>query len=80
MQFAELGQDVSASEASEGLRRGDLVFWKGHVAIMADSVTIVHANAHHMAVTAETLPETAQRIAKSGTELLGVRRLPGAST
>jgi cell wall-associated NlpC family hydrolase len=80
MQFAELGQDVSVSEASEGLRRGDLVFWKGHVAIMADSVTIVHANAHHMAVTAETLPETAQRIAKSGTELLGVRRLPGAST
>ena len=54
MQQAELGRDVPVADVAEGLRRGDLVFWKGHVGIMADSMTLVHANAHHMAVTAET--------------------------
>ena len=34
----------------EGLRRGDLVFWRGHVGLMLDSETLIHANGHHMAV------------------------------
>ncbi len=79
MQQVELGHDVSVRDASEGLQRGDLIFWKGHVAIMVDSVTLLHANAHHMTVAAETLPEAAQRIAKSGVEVVAVRRLPGLS-
>jgi cell wall-associated NlpC family hydrolase len=79
MQQVELGHDVSVRDASEGLQRGDLIFWKGHVAIMVDSVTLLHANAHHMMVAAETLPEAAQRIAKSGVEVLAVRRLPALS-
>jgi len=77
MQQAELGESAPVTDVHEGLQRGDLVFWKGHVGIMADGVTLVHANAHHMAVMAETLPEAAQRIAKSGTEILAVKRLPG---
>ncbi len=76
MQQDELGQSVVVSNIAEGLRRGDLVFWKGHVGIMADSVALVHANAHQMTVTAETLPEAALRIAKSGSEILAVKRLP----
>ena len=35
------------------LQRGDLIFWKGHVAIVRDAETIVHANAHHMATVIE---------------------------
>ena len=35
------------------LQRGDLIFWKGHVAIVRDADTIVHANAHHMATAIE---------------------------
>jgi cell wall-associated NlpC family hydrolase len=77
MQEAEVGTDVPLAELDEGLQRGDLVFWKGHVAIMVDGVTLVHANAHHMTVTAETLPEAAMRIAKSGSEIRAIRRLPG---
>lgn len=77
MQQAELGVAVTMGPDYEGLTRGDLVFWKGHVGIMTDSIALVHANAHHMTVTAETLPEAAQRIAKSGSEILAVRRLPG---
>jgi cell wall-associated NlpC family hydrolase len=76
MQQAELGDDVDLSEVAEGLRRGDLVFWKGHVGIMADSVTLVHANAHHMAVTVETLPEAVERISKLGAEVVAIKRLP----
>jgi cell wall-associated NlpC family hydrolase len=77
MQQDELGRDVPVEDAAEGLRRGDLVFWKGHVGIMVDSVTLVHANAHHMAVTAETLPEAVDRIAKLGADIAAIRRLPG---
>ncbi len=80
MQEAELGVEVPRTEIEEGLQRGDLVFWKGHVAIMVDSVTMVHANAHHMTVAVETLPEAAARIAKSGSEIRSIKRLAGLCT
>ena len=79
MQFAELGQAIEVSADYEGLERGDLVFWKGHVGIMTDGIMLLHANAHHMATVAETLPEAADRIAKSGTPLLAVKRLKTSS-
>jgi cell wall-associated NlpC family hydrolase len=79
MQQAELGIGLGATEVQDGLRRGDLVFWKGHVGLMVDGVTLLHANAHHMAVALETLPEAVQRIAKAGVEIAAVKRLPGLS-
>jgi cell wall-associated NlpC family hydrolase len=48
------------------LRRGDLVFWTGHVALALDGVRVLHANAHHMAVVAEPLSEVVARIAAAG--------------
>lgn len=51
----------------ETLARGDLVFWRGHVAILLDSQTILHANAHHMAVAIEPLAEAVARIGATGT-------------
>lgn len=77
MQQAELGSNVLIPDSLEGLERGDLVFWRGHVGIMSDGVMMVHANAHHMAVVVEPLPEAAQRIAKAGSEISGIKRLPG---
>lgn len=47
--------------AEADLRRGDLVFWKGHVAMMLDGETIIHANAHHMATAKEPLSVTRAR-------------------
>ncbi len=77
MQQAEVGSDVLVPDRlEEGLQRGDLVFWKGHVGIMVDSVMMVHANAHHMAVHVETLPEAAERVAKAGGKLTAIKRLP----
>ncbi|MFT3733383.1 MAG: C40 family peptidase [Hyphomicrobium sp.] len=77
MQQAELGDNVLIADDLEGLRRGDLVFWKGHVGIMIDGVMMVHANGSHMLVAVETLPEAVQRIAKSGSQISAIKRLPG---
>jgi cell wall-associated NlpC family hydrolase len=57
-------------------RRGDLVFWKGHVAILLDPDTILHANAHHMTVAIEPLSEAIARIEAAGVGApLGYRRV-----
>ena len=53
MQEQALGSALARSHELSQLRRGDLLFWKGHVAIMRDVATLVHANAHHMAVASE---------------------------
>ncbi len=47
-------------------RRGDLLFWKGHVAWVADNTTLLHANAYHMAVAYEPLDEAIARILAQG--------------
>jgi len=47
--------------AQADLRRGDLVFWKGHVAMMLDGASLIHANAHHMATAKEPLSVTRAR-------------------
>lgn len=60
---AELGRALAPSEA---LRRGDLVFWRGHVATMLDGRRIVHANGYHMATVIEPLAEAAARIEAAG--------------
>ncbi len=52
MQAAELGEPIEWREGME-LRRGDLVFWEGHVGIMTSANDLIHANAHHMAVEIE---------------------------
>ncbi|MEM1302032.1 MAG: C40 family peptidase [Pseudomonadota bacterium] len=45
------------------LERGDLVFWTGHVGMMLDAGTLIHANAHHMCVAIEPLEVAVRRIA-----------------
>jgi cell wall-associated NlpC family hydrolase len=75
MQMAELGASLPVSDVEERLTRGDLVFWPGHVGIMSDSVMIVHANAHHMAVVIEPIPEAVQRIARAGSHVIAVKRM-----
>jgi hypothetical protein len=61
-QQAELGQEIGR----EAFRRGDLVFWKGHVAIGLDETRIVHANGFHMAVAIEPLETALDRIDAAG--------------
>jgi len=71
MQELALGKLSSLSE----LRRGDLVFWKGHVAIARDSKTLLHANAHHMAVAFEPAEAAIARIKAAGSDITSVKRI-----
>jgi cell wall-associated NlpC family hydrolase len=76
MQQAAPGEDVPEGT----LRRGDLVFWKGHVGIMLSSQQMLHANAHHMAVAIEPLERAARRIeANGGGPITARRRWPEAA-
>jgi len=75
MQERALGTVIGDASALAKLQRGDLLFWKGHVAIARDASTIVHANAHHMAVAIEPAAEAVRRTAAAGVELRSIRRL-----
>lgn len=59
LQEAALGSLLAPGTAAE---RGDLLFWKGHVAIVVDPDTIIHASGHEMAVVYEPLQGAIERI------------------
>lgn len=57
-----LGAPITAAEFG----RGDLVFWKGHVALGVGDGRIVHANGHHMMTVIEPLASAVARIRDAG--------------
>jgi cell wall-associated NlpC family hydrolase len=71
MQEQGLGGDVTG----RSLQRGDLVFWKGHVGIMQDGTSLLHANGHHMQVVSEPLQVAMERIAARGSVVTAMKRL-----
>lgn len=72
----EIGQPVSFDDSLSGLQRGDLVFWKGHVGILTDPETLLHATAYSMTVMSEPLRAARDRIqAKSFGAITSIRRL-----
>ncbi|WP_316013767.1 NlpC/P60 family protein [Roseobacter sp. HKCCA0434] len=73
MQEGEMGAEI---DPDGGFARGDLVFWKGHVGVMADADRLLHANGHAMAVTYEPIVEARARIeAQGGGPVTTARRL-----
>jgi cell wall-associated NlpC family hydrolase len=56
-------------------RRGDLIFWRRHVAIARDEVTMIHANAFHMAVAIEPIEAAVARIRSNEGGVTSVRRI-----
>ena len=72
LQRAILGRPLAPGQ---GARRGDLVFWTGHVGWMCDAQTLLHANAHHMAVAVEPLAGAADRIRAAGGGIPVLHRL-----
>jgi cell wall-associated NlpC family hydrolase len=75
MQEVALGRPIAASIDFSALRRGDLIFWKGHVAIMRDEASLLHANAFHMAVAIEPIADAVGRIRDAGSAVSSVRRI-----
>ena len=68
---AALGEEIPENAP---LQASDLIFWKGHVGMMTGPDTIIHANAHHMAVVEEPLPPTIARIEAAGDGPVTARR------
>lgn len=63
LQEAALGTPLPADAPPA---RGDLIFWRGHVAWVADAQTLLHANVFHMAVVTEPLQDAVKRIERQG--------------
>ena len=63
---ADMQQGLGAEIGRQAFGRGDLVFWKGHVAMGLDARHIIHANAYHMAVAVELLDAAFERIKAVG--------------
>lgn len=74
MQEAALGTALSSLQWQD-LKRGDLIFWKGHVAIVRDQSTIIHANAYHMATAIEPTEAAIARIKAAGSDVTSIKRL-----
>jgi Bacterial dipeptidyl-peptidase Sh3 domain/NlpC/P60 family len=75
MQEESVGRPIAPVADFSNLRRGDLVFWKDHVAIVRDPTSLVHANAFHMAVAVEPLFDAINRIKLAGSMITSVRRI-----
>ncbi len=69
-----LGKPVLFDDLA-ALKRGDLVCWKGHIGIISEPGKLLHANAFHMRVAEEPLAEAVGRIEKTGSKIIGVRRV-----
>jgi cell wall-associated NlpC family hydrolase len=72
LQERTFGQAVGRGAGALTLRRGSLLFWRGHVAIARDPGTLVHASAFHMAVVIEPAAEAIARIRDMGSEITSV--------
>jgi cell wall-associated NlpC family hydrolase len=76
LQQAALGRPLPTDDKLDHLARGDLIFWKGHVGVMRDARTLLHANAHHMLVASEPLAEARARVRQKGAgDITSIKRM-----
>jgi cell wall-associated NlpC family hydrolase len=69
-------QRVLGADFDGAAQRGDLIFWKGHVALVSGPDQIIHANGHTMNVAYEGLEAAIVRIAAAeGAPVLARRRV-----
>jgi cell wall-associated NlpC family hydrolase len=72
---AAAGEPVADWQAPGALRRGDLIFWEGHVGILTAADEMLHANALHMAVAREPLGPAMERLVRVAGPVIAVRRV-----
>ncbi len=75
MQEKALGKSVAAGADHSGLERGDLVFWKGHVAIVRDARPSFTPTPFTWRSRSSRLPTPIARIRAAGSDITGVRRI-----
>jgi cell wall-associated NlpC family hydrolase len=72
MQEASVGKAITIDLGN--LKRGDMVFWKGHVGVMLDETRLLHANAHHMMTAIEPVRDAVARIETVAGPVTSIRR------
>jgi len=77
MQMHSAGEPLDPSDL-EAIQRGDLLFWKGHVAIAQSGDWMLHASGHHMQVVVEPIRRAIERTAELSGPLLAIIRPPVA--
>lgn len=76
MQEKSIGYEIPVETDFSELKRGDLIFWKGHVGIMRNGDTLLHASGHQMLVVSEPLVVACDRIlAGGGGSITSIRRI-----
>lgn len=80
MQFETSGTPIQNWDQPGALKRGDLVFWDGHVGMMLDADAFIHSNAFHMSVAIEPLAGAIERIAPKYGHPTGARRVDLAAS
>ncbi len=74
---SDLQQDIGKAIVDKSpLKRGDLIFWKGHVAMAMNADFMIHATAAFMAVVVENTKTAIARITKAGGGPVTQRRRP----
>lgn len=72
----DVGHALDPAAALTHPERGDLIFWQGHVGMMSDDKTLLHANGFHMQVVEESLAQAVARIKQNSFGLVtGARRI-----
>jgi cell wall-associated NlpC family hydrolase len=74
MQAAAVGREVPCKGGLPALQRGDLVFWPGHVAVMRDGATLVHATGHRLEVVIDPLKDLIERQLRRNIHVSAIRR------
>lgn len=60
---SDLQESVGNALAADALlQRGDMLFWKGHIALVVDEARLIHANGHTMSVAYEGITACINRI------------------
>jgi cell wall-associated NlpC family hydrolase len=77
---SDLQEQALGALPGDDYRRGDLLFWRGHVAIVRDRHTLLHANTYAMAVTIEPIGEVLTRVRESHGDPTSVKRLAAPAT
>jgi hypothetical protein len=79
MQEGEVGDKLEKIEL-EAIKRGDLIFWKGHVGIVQSPEWLLHASGHQMEVVVEPVRRAVERLAATHGNVTSIRRIPGLET
>jgi cell wall-associated NlpC family hydrolase len=75
IQEHEVGEKLGEKDAGK-LKRGDLIFWRGHVGIAQSGKDVVHASGHQMEVVSEPIVSAIERIGSTHGEVTSLRRIP----